>query len=270
MRTSSIDYTVPAPMTALRPKQRAYVDGLPANPVAICTAVNGALIHPVEMSQRGVPADRLPEKDIRSAADILDLVLERGPLDRPRADEQRVVGTCRHYAVLAVALARARGIAMRARAGFATYFHSGFAVDHWVVEYRQERWIRIDPMVVGGSAVPRPDDLAPEEFLTGGEAWVRYRAGADPATFGVWGTDHAWGVGEIRGNAIRDLAALVRVETLPWDEWGRMTASYEGRTDAAYDELMDRIAAVTGGDDNAAILGLYAAADLAAPPEFLG
>ena len=50
---------------------------------------------------------------------------------------------------------------------------------------------------------------------------------------------HAWGPAEIRGNAIRDLAALRKLEMLPWDEWGRMTASYQGKTGPDYDALMD-------------------------------
>ncbi|MFI6076422.1 hypothetical protein ACIA5C_33260 [Actinoplanes sp. NPDC051343] len=59
----------------------------------------------------------------------------------------------------------------------------------------------------------------------------------------MWGTEN-FGPAEIRGNAIRDLASLNKLETLPWDEWGRMEASYQGETGADYDELMDRISAV--------------------------
>ena len=48
----------------------------------------------------------------------------------------------------------------------------------------------------------------------------------------VDGVPENYGIGEIRGNLIRDLAALNKVETLPWDEWGRMEASYAGETGA--------------------------------------
>jgi hypothetical protein len=54
---------------------------------------------------------------------------------------------------------------------------------------------------------------------------------------------------------------------LPWDEWGRMTASYEGRTGPEYDALMDRIAALGPDDDPTA---LYAEEDLAVPAALLG
>jgi hypothetical protein len=144
-----------------------------------------------------------------------------------------VIGTCRHFAVLACALLRYRGIAARARCGFATYFQRGQGVDHWITEYwhdREERWVRVDPEILGQQVLQRPQDLAAGQFLTGGEAWAAFRSGQiDAAWFGVYGTAN-WGPAEIRGNAVRDLAALNKVETLPWDEWGRMHASYVVRS----------------------------------------
>jgi hypothetical protein len=35
------------------------------------------------------------------------------------------------------------------------------------------------------------------------------------------------GMWEIQGNVIRDLAALNRVETLPWDAWGLIPRHYD-------------------------------------------
>ncbi|WP_230620860.1 MULTISPECIES: hypothetical protein [Nocardiaceae] len=57
----------------------------------------------------------------------------------------------------------------------------------------------------------------------------------------MFGTQN-WGAAEIRGNAVKDLAALNKVEMLPWDEWGRMTDAYEGKTGAEYDLLLDELA----------------------------
>jgi hypothetical protein len=142
-------------------------------------------------------------------------------------------------------------------------------VDHWVVEYRHPddgRWVRVDPEILGFEIVASPDALAEGEFLTGGEAWTLCRrGGADPAHFGVDGYPEAWGIGEVRGNAVRDLAALNKVEVLPWDEWGRMKASYDGETGPGYDDLMDAIAGTCASDDEAAIQELYGTEDLAAP-----
>ncbi len=104
-------------------------------------------------------------------------------------------------------------------------------MDHWIVEHRSgadERWIRVDPEHLDRTtpAGARVDDLRPGEFLTAGEAWPRIRSGEeDPADFGVFGTEN-WGAGEVRANAMRDLARVHgKVEMLPWDVWGPMEAS---------------------------------------------
>ncbi|MDQ1033525.1 hypothetical protein QF035_011194 [Streptomyces umbrinus] len=108
-------------------------------------------------------------------------------------------------------------------------------------------------------------------LFTGSEAWVHYRNGLiDPGTFGVSGTDHAWGWAEISGNAVRDLAALCKQETLPWDEWGRMSAAYEGKTGPEYDQLIDAVADTCAKDDPPALMHLFAHQDLAVPPHMLG
>lgn len=141
-----------------------------------------------------------------------------------------------------------------------TYFKPGLALDHWVTEHgddHDDRWVRVDSEVLGLDVVDRPDDLAPGEFLTGPEAWQRYRDGADPTIFGVHRTDHAWGVAEIIGNAIRDLACLNRVEMLPWDEWGPMRDCYDGHITSQVEHLMDDLVAATAAGDQDALASLY-------------
>ena len=91
--------------------------------------------------------------------------------------------------------------------------------------------------------LPHPEELEPGEFLSGGEAWTAYREGRiDASSFGVYGTDN-WGPGEIRGNLVKDLAALNKVEMLPWDVWGRMQAAYKDQAGTDYDDLLDEVAA---------------------------
>jgi hypothetical protein len=58
---------------------------------------------------------------------------------------------------------------------------------------------------------------------------------------------------------------LKKVETLPWDEWGRMTEAYQGTTGADYDELLDILAAACAADDPATIATLYARKELQVP-----
>lgn len=114
-----------------------------------------------------------------------------------------------------------------------------------------------------------PEDLEPGQFLTGGEAWLAFRRGdIDASRFGVYDTEN-WGPGEIRGNAVKDLAALNKVEMLPWDEWGRMTDAYDGKTGADYDDLLDTLAAVCAADDPAAVADLYTHEDLRVPAELI-
>jgi hypothetical protein len=68
---------------------------------------------------------------------------------------------------------------------------------------------------------------------------------------------------------IRDLAALNKTEMLPWDEWGRMTESYEGETGPDYDALIDEIAAISAADDASAIAACFARAELQVPADLI-
>jgi hypothetical protein len=273
-----IDYSSPGPLTTLRPDQLHLTERLPPDPRGICKAVQGLVIQPPDATAAGIADERLPERNLRSAAALVDalMAVDPRPLDAPRTADRRVVGTCRHFATLATALLRLRGIPARARCGFGTYFWSGRNLDHWIVEYqpteetvvgqasRVERWVRIDVEHLDRDWPATLDDLRPGEFLTGGEAWRWYRTGeVDGMLFGVPGTDHAWGPGEIRGNAIRDLASLNKLEMLPWDEWGRMDDSYQGRTGPDYDLLMDEVA------DPGDLESLYLKEDLAVPEEMV-
>jgi len=267
----AIDYTVPGPLTDLATISPAALERIPNKPVDVCRAAHTLVIQPSDAKALGLPDERFSENQLRPAAALVEALLALDPasVDVPRTPDRRVVGTCRHFAVLTCALLRYRGIAARVRCGFATYFQPEQGLDHWITEYWHEqdkRWVRIDSEILGQSILAKPEDLRPGQFLTGGEAWKAFRAGhIDAARYGVYGTGN-WGPGEIRGNAIRDLAALNKVEMLPWDEWGRMDASYKGQTGADYDELLDTIADACAADDPSAVADLYACDELRVPP----
>lgn len=273
--TDAIDYTAPGPLTGLGNVSPSALERIPNVAAGICRPVPGLVIQPSEAKILGIPAERLSENQVRPAGHLIGalLALDPAPLDIPREPDRRVIGTCRHFAVLSCALLRYRGIAARARCGFATYFQPGQGLDHWITEYWHDedgRWVRIDSEILGQPILAEPEDLRPGEFLSGGEAWAAFREGRiDAAQFGVYGTGN-WGPAEIRGNAIRDLASLNKVEMLPWDEWGRMDASYKGQTGAGYDELLDAIAAVCAADDSSAVADLYDCDELRVPPELIG
>ena len=266
------DYTAPGPLTDLTTVPPAALAGLPADADGISRLAHTLIVHPFATPGLELPEARFADNQLRHAAQIVAAVLrlDDAPLRVPRPAPQRVVGTCRHFTVLTVALLRLHGIPARARCGFGTYFEPGYGMDHWVVEHlRDGRWVRTDAQHIGDTVVPHPGDLADGLFLTGGEAWTAWREGRVDATrFGVAGTSN-FGPAEIQGNAVRDLAALNKVEMLPWDEWGRMDAAYKGETGADYDEMMDRVAAVTARDDPAEVSQLYAEPDLRVPEELL-
>jgi hypothetical protein len=99
-------------------------------------------------------------------------------------------------------------------------------------------------------------DLPPGRFLPAGRAWRMVRNGeADPAKFGILGMSGRWFV---RGNVVRDLLALNKLEVSPWDRW-RLATRDDQELTAAHFALCDRIAAVTEGDDVdlAAVRALY-------------
>jgi len=262
-----VDYSVPGPLTDLTGFDELVSSSL-SDPVGICAQVAGLVIEPDDALAAGVAAERTEERQLRPARAIVSRLLEmrREPLSVQRPADQRVVGTCRHFAVLACALLRHQGVASRVRCGFATYFQPGCGVDHWIVEYRaQRRWVRTDPEVLGGTVIDHAQDLRADDFLSGAEAWRAHRAGRiNPDRFGVYGTEN-WGVGEIRGNLVKDLAALNKLEMLPWDEWGEMEAGYDDTAGPAYDALLDRCAESVAEDDPGAIVQLATLPELHVP-----
>ena len=103
-----------------------------------------------------------------------------------------------------------------------------------------------------------PLDVPRDQFITGGRAWQMARGGAaDPDAFGIADMHGLW---FIRGNLVRDVAALSKMELLPWDVWG--LAYVEGGDEALSSgdlAALDEIAALSGGDaaDFATIRRLY-------------
>lgn len=94
---------------------------------------------------------------------------------------------------------------------------------------------------------PRPLTEPRDQFITGGRAWQLCRAGqADPEAFGIHDMSGLWFV---RGNLVRDVAALNKMELLPWDSWGLVTVEGGDEALSAADlAALDEMAALSGGD----------------------
>jgi hypothetical protein len=251
-------YTTPGPMTDLTRCPPDLLEGLPDAPAEIMRVVRGCVI-------ADLPEERT-DPQIRPAVAMLERIreLDPSPLVERREPSKRFLGNCRHFATLSCALFRHKGIPTRVRAGFAGYFVADTWSDHWIIEYwrpAEERWVRVDPQYSDRwlrqlHPNETSESLAQSMYWSGGEAWQRCRRGElDPDRCNMGGEN--WGIGEVRGSVMFDLAALNQDEMLPWDIWGRMQAAYRGETDAAYDETLDAISSITSGDDFNAIRRLY-------------
>jgi hypothetical protein len=183
------------------------------------------------------------------------LAIDERPLTTPRLPDRRVVGICRHFAVLLTAFLRYQGVPARARCGFATYFQPGKRVDHWVCEYwhpEQQRWVMVDAQLDGLQvAVLKPDfdplDVPRERFWVAGQGWQRVRNGeADGDSFGI---ADMWGPWFVKGDLQLDALSLNKLELLPWDVRDLahdVDATLTIRDDDAF---WDSIAALTTRDD---------------------
>lgn len=257
-------YASPGPMTRLDQLDPALLADLPDDPASIAQVVQGLVLHPhlAVAYDVEVPEERLEEVQVRPAVDVLRGALARDgrPLAEARPPERRILGNCRHFSTLTVALLRRVGIPSRARCGFGGYFAADRWLDHWIVErWDGDRWVRHDAQV---DDLQRqlfrlpfdPIDLPVGRFLAGGEAWLACQEGReDGDAFGIL---DEWGQWFIRGNIARDLAALNKVELLPWDLWGDLA---QDEPPPGGDPWVDALSTLIGSGDHAAIRARYEA-----------
>lgn len=240
------------------PKEHAgMLDGLPHEIGALVETLQGLLIHLFWVKRYGVtlPKEREQEVNLRAVPRQLARMreLDDAPLTKARPLDKKLVGNCRDFSTLLCAMLRHQGIPARARCGFGTYFTPGRYEDHWVCEYwrkDQRRWVMVDAQL---DALQRktlgirfdPLDMPAGAFVLGGQAWLMCRAGqANPDHFGIF---NMHGLSFVRGDLMRDVLALNKIEILPWDPWNLMTRLEEdGLQDA---ELIDRLARLSIGGD---------------------
>src|SRR5689334_17006930 len=116
---TGIDYRSPGPLTDLTAVPGEALAGVPGDADGICRLAHTLIVHPNETGDLGLPGERFDDNQLRRSDRIVEalLRLEPDPVHVSRAAGRRVVGTCRHFAVLTVALLRLRGIPGRARCG---------------------------------------------------------------------------------------------------------------------------------------------------------
>ena len=229
---------------------------LPASIADLVKLVQGVTIHVFWTESYGFkpPLNRMDELQLRTMEKRLGrtLELDARPLTEPRHPEYKLIGNCRDHSLLLVSMLRHQGIPARARCGFAAYFMPDHFEDHWVVEYwnvEQSRWVLVDAQL---DALQQDAlkikfdtlDVPRDQFIVGGKAWQMCRSGEQDADkFGIFDMK---GLGFVRGNLIRDVASLNKMELLPWDCWGVILAeSLDDPKDLA---ALDEVASLSAVD----------------------
>ena len=261
--------------------QAGWLDGMAGTDVAAVRAASSGLVFHYrahgDITEHGFAPERMAEINLRYADAMLARLRELNPAapGTPRASTERLVGCCRDFTLLFVAMARHHGIPARARVGFARYLVPGWAMDHVIAEvWDGERWRLVEPEMSPGHVDDGTElnllDVPRDRFVVAADAWRACRSGAaDPATFVV---APELDVPRLRGwpyllhNLVLDLAALNRHEMILWDGWGLMDGV--DHVDEAVAARMDEVAAVLVDPDAGldAVRAVYAADDLRVPP----
>jgi len=218
--------------------------------------VQGVSVHVFWAERYGlnVPPERMEELQLRSMQRRLarTMELDPSPLTEPRPLEKKLLSNCRDHSLLLAAMLRHQGIPARARCGFGAYFMPNHFEDHWVTEYwsqEQSRWIFVDAQLdelqcevlkIHFDTLDVPRD----QFIVGGKAWQMCRSGEqNPDMFGIFDMN---GLGFVRGNLVRDVASLNKMELLPWDCWGVILAEQLDNPDDL--SMLDQVASLSAED----------------------
>lgn len=232
-------------------------EGLPTSIEDLVKVVQGVTIHVFWTERYGFKpeAERMAEVQLRWMEKRLarTLELDPRPLVEARPVEKKLLGNCRDHSLLLVSMLRHQGIPARARCGFGAYFIPDHFEDHWAVEYwnqEQGRWVLVDAQLDELQCdVLKIDfdvlDVPRDRFIVGGKAWQMCRRGEQDADkFGIFDMH---GLGFVRGNLVRDVASLNRMELLPWDCWGVILN--ESLDDPADLAVLDEAASCTTSDN---------------------
>ena len=231
-------------------------EDLPTSITDLVKLVQGLTIHVFWTERYGfkAPPERMGELQLRSMERRLARTMEfdSRPLTKARPIDKKLLGNCRDHSLLLASLLRHQGIPARARCGFAAYFLPNHFEDHWVTEYwnaEQSRWVMVDAQL---DELQRDAlkidfdtlDVPRDQFIVGGKAWRMCRSGEQDADkFGIFDMH---GLGFVRGNLVRDVASLNKMELLPWDCWGVILAEALG--DPGDLAALDEVAALTAGN----------------------
>ena len=158
----TLDYAGYGPLTDLSSVESMVLD-VELGPVATSAVVAGLVVQPGALPD--LPAGRVGEKNLRPADAIVRrlLSMDPSPLTQARPPDRRVVGTCRHFAVLACALLRRQGTPHGPGAGSPP---TSGPVSPWTTgssstSPRTSAGSASTPEILGLDVVAHPEDLPP-------------------------------------------------------------------------------------------------------------
>jgi len=243
------------------PRDRGYLfDDLPGDLPALVRVVQGLIVHSLATGLYGLPpGGDEPDDRVRLVRDMLAAIVDRhdAPLTVTRDPGRRLVGNCRHPAVLLVAMLRHNGIPARKRVGFAGYLPGPHFCIHEIAQCwdaGEDRWRLVDPgndeLIKTGqqayfATAGQPEravydtlDLTPRDFILAGTAWRGCRDGsAGPGEFGYADdTGPRW----LRITVLQDLDALNKAELTSYDSWGGPLAGQPATPPASQVRYLDR------------------------------
>lgn len=195
--------------------------------------------------------------------DLLDQIkrIDSNPITVPRNPNKQVQVCCRDYAVLLTSLLREKEIPARARCGFVRFDKNDkHWYDHWICEYWSDKhacWKKVDVQLnphvrqtwnIKYDPYNVPDDV----FQVAGKSWLAWRERkVDASMFVIDDLNGSW---LIRGNLLRDFAALNNIEIEPhmmrvnlglnWNSW-RLLSVEDNALSSNDWILLDKIALLT-------------------------
>lgn len=195
-----------------------FAKDLPNDIDQLCILQRTQIIHPVAFKDKDirnkkdcfwgdmtkVSITRLEYEDdiFPTAQSVIAELLRKNPnYTTKREAKDKVHVTCRSQAILLASILKAKGIAARARSGFAEYIrYDGIHYDHWITEYfdeKENRWKLVD----ADEHCPDHEigfdlnDIPYDKFLFGANAYLGIRQNkynpetilyaSDPPTFGL-------------------------------------------------------------------------------------
>lgn len=215
-------YKTPGERTEIDPK---IADLFPDDISGVVSRVQNILVHIVRMSREHLINGgniQLPN----TVRDIFKGIVLDFSQDVPL--QQKRIAICRNFSMLVASVLRSKGIPVRCRCGFAIYFGGGDFEDHWICEYwnaTENRWVQVDAQMDEywmnllhlDPGFFNPLDLKTGQFFPAGEIWKLYRDGKIDGDICGFSPEKKFGEYYIRGNLMRDLFALNKLEQM-YDE----------------------------------------------------